>query len=157
MRTEALAKLVNSFRNHGSTGLPSAEIEPHGPWTMSTFDNLGYNLRLSDIQAAVGIAQFAKLEHLLAERRSRATRYSELLASVSDLVLPTEAADVDGHSYQSYVVRVREGGRDRRNAVMRAMDEKHTNPAGYACGGAPGLLREQVQAGRDGVSQRHPV
>lgn len=134
MRTEALAKLVNSFRNHGSTGLPSAEIEPHGPWTMSTFDNLGYNLRLSDIQAAVGIAQFAKLDHLLAERRSRALRYSELLAPVSDLVLPTAAAGVDGHSYQSYVVRVREGGRDRRNTVMRAMDGKgiQTRPGTHA-------------------------
>lgn len=134
MRSETLSMRVNSFRNHGSTGLPPAESEAHGPWTMSTFNNLGYNLRLSDIQAAVGIAQFAKLEHLLAERRSRALIYSDLLSAVSDLVLPTEAADVDGHSYQSYVVRVREGGRERRNAVMRAMDERsiQTRPGTHA-------------------------
>ena len=48
---------------------------------MATFNNLGFNLRLSDIQAAVGVAQMAKLDRLLAERRRLGRRYSELLAA----------------------------------------------------------------------------
>ena len=64
-----LAILVRSQRNHGATGQPDASLEAPGPWTMAKFDNLGFNLRLSDIQAAVGIAQMAKLDRLLAERR----------------------------------------------------------------------------------------
>ncbi|MGH8338359.1 MAG: DegT/DnrJ/EryC1/StrS family aminotransferase, partial [Gammaproteobacteria bacterium] len=60
-----LATLVRSQRNHGATGLPDPEIEAHGPWTMGTFENLGFNLRLCDIQAAVGVAQMAKLALLL--------------------------------------------------------------------------------------------
>ena len=80
-----LATLVRSQRNHGASGLPDAELEAHGPWTMATFNNLGFNLRLSDIQSAVGIAQMAKLDRLLAERRRLGLRYSELLAEKTPL------------------------------------------------------------------------
>src|ERR1700733_15977405 len=84
-----LAALVRSQRNHGATGSPDASVEEHGPWTMATFDNLGFNLRLSDIQAAVGVAQMAKLDRLLAERRRIGRGYSELLATVNSIAKPT--------------------------------------------------------------------
>lgn len=87
------------------------------PCTMSTFDNLGFNLRLSDIPASVGVAQMAKLDELLSERHQRALRYSRLLQGTADLVLPTEPA-WGGHTYQSYVIRIADGGRRRRNRVM---------------------------------------
>ncbi|MGH3131365.1 MAG: DegT/DnrJ/EryC1/StrS family aminotransferase, partial [Gaiellaceae bacterium] len=114
------ASSVRVLRNHGTTGLPDPELEPHGPWTMGIFDELGFNLRFSDIQAAVGIAQMSKLDALLGERRARAARYNELLANVEELQRPT-AGPVEGHNYQSYVVRVLEGGRERRNRVMSEM------------------------------------
>jgi dTDP-4-amino-4,6-dideoxygalactose transaminase len=116
-----LADRVSSLRNHGATGLPDPEEEPQGPWTMARFDRLGFNLRLSDLQAAVGIAQMARLDHLLAERRAGAQRYLELLGPLSDLALPRPTNSATGHTYQSYVVRVREGGRARRNAVMKVL------------------------------------
>ncbi len=119
---EDLAWLVRSQRNHGATGQPDAAHEPYGPWTMATFDNLGFNLRFSDIQAAVGIAQMAKLDRLIADRRATARRYTELLRDVNHFVLPV-AGDIEGHTYQSYVIRIVEGGRRRRNAVMHAMAE----------------------------------
>lgn len=115
-----LAERVRSQRNHGSTGAPDPSIEPHGPWTMATFDNLGFNLRLSDIQAAVGVAQMGKLERLLAERRRLGHRYSELLAGNNSIVRPL-GGDVDGHAFQSYVIRIVDGHRERRNAVMSAL------------------------------------
>jgi dTDP-4-amino-4,6-dideoxygalactose transaminase len=128
-----LAARVRVLRNHGTTGPPDPTEEPHGPWTMGTFDRLGFNLRFSDIQAAVGIAQMSKLERLLAERRRRAARYNELLADLDDLQLPTAGA-VDGHNYQSYVVRILEGGRERRNRVMEAFAEAdvQTRPGTHA-------------------------
>lgn len=113
-----LAAAVRSLRNHGATGLPPADIEPHGPWSMATFNRIGHNLRLSDIQAAVGVAQMAKLTRLGAERRACAQRYRALLSGVNALVLP---GDDPGHAYQSFVVRLPEGGRARRNAVMSAL------------------------------------
>jgi dTDP-4-amino-4,6-dideoxygalactose transaminase len=130
---DELARKVRILRNHGATGLPDERDEPHGPWTMATFDELGFNLRFSDIQAAVGIAQMTKLDRLLAERRARAQRYHELLADVDGLQLPT-AGPVDGHNYQSYVVRVLEGGRERRNRVMEefAGADIQTRPGTHA-------------------------
>ena len=109
-----LASLVRSQRNHGTTGLPDVDQEAHGPWTMGLFGNLGFNLRLSDIQAAVGVAQFAKLERLLAERRRLGLRYTQMLAGCNYLALPV-GGDIDGHTFQSYVVRLSDGGRKRRN------------------------------------------
>jgi perosamine synthetase len=128
-----LAALVRSQRNHGATGLPDASAEDHGPWTMATFDNLGFNLRLSDIQAAVGVAQMAKLDRLLAERRRLGRRYSELMAGDNAIGLPN-GGDLAGHSFQSYVIRLLEGGRARRNRVMAqlAAEGIQTRPGTHA-------------------------
>jgi perosamine synthetase len=132
-RDPVLAARVRSLRNHGATGAPDASVEPHGPWTMGTFNNLGFNLRLSDIQAAVGVAQMAKLDALLADRRRAAGRYLAALSGAEDLVLPV-AGDTAGHTYQSFVVRVREGGRRRRNQIMSALLEQgfQTRPGTHA-------------------------
>jgi perosamine synthetase len=128
-----LAGLVRSQRNHGATGSPDLGLEAHGPWTMATFNNLGFNLRLSDIQAAVGVAQMAKLDRLLAERRRLGRRYSELLATVNSIARPT-GGDIEGHAYQSYVIRVLGGGRKHRNDVMAALaaQEIQTRPGTHA-------------------------
>lgn len=129
----ALAERVRSFRNHGATGLPDAEVEPHGPWTMGRFGNLGFNLRLSDLQAAVGVAQMAKLDRMLEERRALGRRYNMLLADIAEIGRPV-ATNNDGHTYQSYVIRIQEGGRARRNAVMAALSKAdiQTRPGTHA-------------------------
>jgi len=131
---EDLADRLRSLRNHGATGLPPASQEPHGPWTMATFDRLGFNLRFSDIQAAVGVAQMGKLDRLLRERRARAERYSALLAEIQQLALPGGTGEATGHTYQSYVVRIVDGDRERRNDVMRhlAVQEIETRPGTHA-------------------------
>lgn len=131
---EDLADRLRSLRNHGATGLPPASQEPHGPWTMATFDRLGFNLRFSDIQAAVGVAQMGKLDRLLRERRARAERYSALLAEIQQLALPGGTGEATGHTYQSYVVRIVDGHREWRNDVMRhlAVQEIETRPGTHA-------------------------
>lgn len=129
----ALAEKLQSLRNHGATGVPSTDLEPHGPWTMATFNRLGYNLRLSDIQAAVGVAQMAKLDALLTERHAAAAHYSELLAAVDELVVP-DVTTLPGHTFQSYVVRVSTGGRPMRNHIMAelAAEQIQTRPGTHA-------------------------
>jgi dTDP-4-amino-4,6-dideoxygalactose transaminase len=111
-----IARRVRHLRNHGATG-PAFGADPTKPYTMSTFEELGFNLRLSDIQSAVGIAQMQKLNALLAERRRIALRYSELLTGCRSVICP---ADDSGHTYQSYVIRV-PAGRAKRNAVMEQL------------------------------------
>lgn len=112
-----LADRVKSLRNHGSTG-PAFGADPSKPYTMSTFDMLGFNLRMSDIQAAVGVAQLGKLDKLLHERRRLALQYTELLGGLDEFILPT---DDQGHTYQSYVVRLTDGDREKRNSVMEEL------------------------------------
>lgn len=127
-----LAARVRVLRNHGAGG-PPVDGEPQGPWTMARFEELGFNLRLSDIQAAVGVAQMGKLDRLVADRRRAAARYDDALRGENALALPT-GGDKAGHSYQSYVVRVLEGGRARRNAVMSALaaHDIQTRPGTHA-------------------------
>jgi dTDP-4-amino-4,6-dideoxygalactose transaminase len=125
-----LADRVKCLRNHGATG-PAFGADPSKPYTMSTFDMLGFNLRMSDIQAAVGVAQMAKLDRLLAERRRLALRYSELLAGIGEVILPT---DDPGHTYQSYVIRLAANDRAKRNAIMERLAELkiQTRPGTHA-------------------------
>lgn len=125
------ADTVSSLRNHGSTRLPEG-VKP-GPYVMATFNNLGYNLRLSDILAAVGVAQLAKLDGLLSERKRLAEYYNELLSDVDGIVIPF-VPDRCGHTYQSYVIRILDGGMERRNRIMGKLAEKdiQTRPGTHA-------------------------
>lgn len=127
-----LAEKLKSLRNHGATGLPPG-IDSTRAYAMSTFRVLGFNLRLSDIQAAVGVAQMARLDGLLADRRRCAWRYDQLLDGVEDLVLP-DTPGWAGHSYQSYVVRLASGGKARRNAAMDELTAQgiQTRPGTHA-------------------------
>jgi dTDP-4-amino-4,6-dideoxygalactose transaminase len=131
--SDEFATRIKALRNHGATGAPDPVNEPHGPWTMGKFDLLGYNLRLSDIQAAVGVAQMAKLSTLIADRRRSAKRYIEALGSQSDLCMPL-GGDTNGHTFQSFVVRIREGGRARRNLIMKTLADENiqTRPGTHA-------------------------
>lgn len=133
-RHDALALRVASLRNHGAKAIsPGPHAMPARPYQMGEFNLLGYNLRLSDIQAAVGVAQLAKLDSLLAERQSLAQHYLELFADVNDIALPTAPAPC-GHTYQSFVVRLVEGGKARRNQIMEHLDSEgiQTRPGTHA-------------------------
>jgi dTDP-4-amino-4,6-dideoxygalactose transaminase len=82
----------------------------------------GFNYRLSDVHAAIGIAQLEKLDELLAMRASAAARYRELLADVDGVsTLLDDDAD-HKRSWFVYVVKLASGiDRDR---VIRALDDQ---------------------------------
>lgn len=100
---------------------------------MGEFDDLGYNFRMCDIQAAVGIPQMERLDGLLAERAALAKRYDTLLARIEEILTPTVPA-LCGHTYQSYVIRVRSGNNALRNALMAALEAEgiQTRPGTHA-------------------------
>jgi perosamine synthetase len=86
-------------------------------------DEVGYNYRLTNLQAAVGLAQLEDLAKNLAAKRTIASRYAETLGSVSGLTLPAEAPWAF-NTYWLYTVRVDEQrfGMDSR-ALMRTLAE----------------------------------
>lgn len=86
-----------------------------------SFDELGYNYRMSDIQAAIMRVQVRRLPDLLAGRRAAAAGYQELLQDLQQITLPVSLDDRE-HPYQSYVITV-----DRsldRGAVALALRER---------------------------------
>lgn len=132
---EELAEHIDAMRNHGSIGPPPQEANNRQPWTMARFAMLGFNYRMSDIQAAVGVAQMEKLESIVNQRVARAGRYTALLKDkFGDIGLPGDPDSPPGHSYQSYVIRVLDGGRTRRNAIMLALQKQgiETRPGTHA-------------------------
>lgn len=71
---------------------------------------LGYNFQMTDIQAALGIAQLSRLEEMNAKRRELAERYFDKLGCVDGITLPPRS---DGHSWHAFVLRV-----DRRDEFV---------------------------------------
>lgn len=70
------------LRTHGITRNPSEMTrEPDGPWYYEQV-GLGYNYRITDIQAALGVSQLGRLDAYISRRHELAARYDELLASL---------------------------------------------------------------------------
>lgn len=107
------------YRNHGASAVRKGE-EYDKPYYMGIYDDIGYNLRLSDIQAAVGVAQFEKINMLLEDRRASADYYFERMKDWEKIIVP-EVNSAYGHTYQSFVILINSGNREVRNAIMDKM------------------------------------
>ena len=83
-----------------------------------SYPEVGFNYRLTDIQAAVGREQLKRLPHIIASRRALADNYRTLLAHQEDVITPVEP-DWARSNYQSYCVRLPEHCEQR--AVMQSM------------------------------------
>jgi UDP-4-amino-4,6-dideoxy-N-acetyl-beta-L-altrosamine transaminase len=99
-----LADRLRAFRHHGIVRKPE-----RGGWYYE-IDRVGYNYRLTDIQAALGTSQLAKLDRLVARRQALAAVYRERLAGLP-LELPPEPPTGWTHAYHLFPIRVR----DRRH------------------------------------------
>jgi dTDP-4-amino-4,6-dideoxygalactose transaminase len=102
---DELAVRLRGLRSHGAS---VSELTRHksNDFLLPAFDEIGYNYRMTDIQAAMGLAQMEKLDFIIESRRKKANRYSELLAGVDWLLTPVEPEGYY-HTYQSYVCRIR--------------------------------------------------
>jgi perosamine synthetase len=110
--------LLVSLRNQGR--LETSSWLMHG--------RLGFNYRLDDISAALGIGQVERLDEILSARAAVATRYTDLLAGVD--VEPPLADDADHvRSWFVYVVKLPQGV--ERDGVMRRMNERGVATAPY--------------------------
>jgi dTDP-4-amino-4,6-dideoxygalactose transaminase len=84
---------------------------------------LGYNYRMTDIQASVGIKQLERLDWIVSERRKIALNYHEKLKDIACIRLPLEE---EGYfsNYQSYSIYLKENSPISRNEFMQKMLEK---------------------------------
>jgi len=125
---EELAGRLRGLRSHGAS---TSEITRHNnkSFLLPSFSDIGYNYRMTDIQAAMGLAQMEKFELILETRRLRAHRYNKLLSGIEWLVTPVEPEGYY-HTYQSYVCMLKfdgltstEGG-IKRDKLLTALAEK---------------------------------
>jgi dTDP-4-amino-4,6-dideoxygalactose transaminase len=137
---EALADRLRRLRNHGTE---------RAGWR-ATFVEPGYNFRLSDLNAALGLAQVPGFEAAVARRRELAAALSAELRDI-DGITPQHAPEGFTHPYQAYVVTCDEDV--DRDALIFALRERgvestlgtyamHVEPSFQrACGTRPGDLQ----------------
>lgn len=99
-----IAAHLRRLRSHGAS---VSDLVRHGSGgvEIETYDELGFNYRMTDIQAAIGCTQITKLDRILADRVAAAERYSEMLAGDERVRLPYAPPGFH-HTYQSYCVRL---------------------------------------------------
>jgi len=81
---------------------------------------VGFNYRMSDLQAAVGVAQMDRLDELVRRRRELAARYNDAFADMPGL-LPPFVPDYAEPNYQSYIVQLTPEAPRSRNALIEAL------------------------------------
>lgn len=100
-----LHEKVLLYRSHGITRDPKMMTRTaDGPWYYQQIE-LGFNYRMTDIQAALGYSQMQKVDEFVSRRRYLAKRYDELLKNINNIHLPDQNEDTDS-SWHLYVVRV---------------------------------------------------
>lgn len=114
-----LAQRLRDLRSHGITRDPARMSEPsHGGWYYQQTE-LGFNYRMCDIQAALGLSQLSRLDEFLARRRELAARYQRLLADLP-LQLPAPQDEAES-AWHLYVVRLDEGLEGRHRAIFEGL------------------------------------
>ncbi|MDQ7912468.1 UDP-4-amino-4,6-dideoxy-N-acetyl-beta-L-altrosamine transaminase [Pseudomonas sp. 102515] len=114
----ALAERLRRLRSHGITRDPALlQAAGQGAWYYEQLE-LGFNYRITDIQAALGLSQLDRLEPFIARRRALVQRYHELLAQLPVGLIGDQAGAES--AWHLFPVRVDEGQRDHVFAGMRA-------------------------------------
>ncbi|HDR7391767.1 UDP-4-amino-4,6-dideoxy-N-acetyl-beta-L-altrosamine transaminase [Bacillus toyonensis] len=96
-------KLVQ-FRTHGIERNPQKLLENHGPWYYE-MQFLGYNYRLTDIQAALGLSQLSKLDSFIKIRKKYVDIYNKGFSCLSEITIPKQLPQTDS-SWHLYIIRL---------------------------------------------------
>lgn len=128
---ERLADLCRSLRNQGRpTGKADGAVQGSaGSWLRH--QRLGYNARMSELQAALGVAQMHRLDEIIRRRNDVADTYLSRLAGNHNLIMPTVDSDVV-MSWFVFVVRLATGyGAEDRDRIIRSMRNHDVGAADY--------------------------
>lgn len=122
MITTADAEVAARLRRLRQHAMGVSDLARHSASkvVVETYDEVGYNYRMTDLQAAVGLVQLGRLDDMLAKRRSLAARYTERLSGLPWVVTPQ--VPVGGlHNFQSYMVRLTSEAPISRDELMQRL------------------------------------
>ena len=128
--SKELADRLRILRSHAAS-LSETQRHLAKGYLLPDFDEIGFNYRMTDLQAAVGIAQMEKIDLITAARRRLAERYDRLIAERVPWLIPPFVPEGYTHVYQTYCCRIHlealgfdsvEAGNRFRNAVMELLE-----------------------------------
>jgi dTDP-4-amino-4,6-dideoxygalactose transaminase len=145
MLTTANPEFDSKFRLLRQHGMSVPDTVRHGSAQVIFEDYLvvGYNYRMTDMQAAVGRKQLMKLPDIVARRRTLAARYAELLGNIEGLSLPFEP-DWARSNWQSYCVRLPIRV-DQKTVMQKLLDQGIATRRGIMCSHREAPYAEEVQ------------
>lgn len=133
-RMRSFSASVSAYDRHAARGV-----------VYESYGELGYNYRMTDLQAAIGIVQLGKLDAMLQRRAAAARRYNEAFGALEELRLPAQPAWAQ-HAYQSYQVQLTGACRVDRDDLLRDLGAR-----GISCRrGIPPVHREPLYRDRCG-------
>jgi len=142
----AVAARLRRLRAHG---MDASDLARHNARdvVVESYPERAWNLRMTDMQAALGLCQLDALDHILGRRRALAERYNDALAHLPHIEAPYEPP-YSSRTWQSYCVRVSPGAPVGRTALMQLLLEE-----GIATRrGVMSIHREAAYAG-----EHHPL
>jgi perosamine synthetase len=115
----ALAERARRLRSHGASVSDHARHQTQG-LVFEEYAELGYNYRMTDLQAAIGIEQMRKLDRFLRCRQQIAQRYDVAFGALRGVQTPAHP-DYAVHSYQSYAIRLLPDCPADRDQMLRGL------------------------------------
>ena len=97
---------------------------PRGYDHKYTYSNIGYNLKITDMQAAVGLAQMDRLEDFIAARRRNFDLLKWGLKDLEDILILPEATKNSNPSWFGFPITLREGGSEKRDALIGHLEKQ---------------------------------
>ena len=116
---EELAARMRRLRQHGM-GVSDLARHTACKIVIESYDEVGFNHRMTDLQAAVGLVQLQRVDGMVARRRALAARYTSRLSQLSWFITPHVPSDYV-HNFQSYMVRLRENAPFTRDVLMQEL------------------------------------
>ena len=128
--SDAWSERARVLRSTGASVSDLARHQAKGALFQQYFES-GYNYRMTDIHAAIGLVQLGKLDAIMAQRAAQAKLYDELLAKeLGDEVSPPYVPPYAKHAWSSYCIRLRggpSGAKVSADDVVKRMAERNVS------------------------------
>ncbi|MCM3654512.1 UDP-4-amino-4,6-dideoxy-N-acetyl-beta-L-altrosamine transaminase [Metabacillus litoralis] len=120
---EYYEKLIQ-FRSHGITRDPMALIDNQGPWYYE-MQFLGFNYRMTDIQAALGLSQLKKIDEFIKIRKQFVDMYNQAFQEIKEIKIPTIQEENES-SWHLYIIRLNlEKLTSNRKEIFEALQKEN--------------------------------
>ena len=119
--SEKIAEKVRHLRNHGMTKSLKSRYSSEYPWIFDIKQS-GYNYRLDEIRAALGITQLKRIKKINELRKKASSYYNKNLQNIPGIILPDMVNDKT-HSYHLYTIRVTKLYKLSRNQLFKKLKD----------------------------------